>query len=325
MRRGTAWPVVVSLGTVRVSILTMWALTACQDASKSQAEAADAGGDAGSCARVVAKTEAGTCPVVPPTGVVCDLTDIASGWCSAPDCPSRSGCCGYGAHSGETCFLVCGDCGTVPRQTACVTQGSCTTDSDCQGSLPHICRNCPLSPNGQGSRGCAHWTCKAGQCEVDYCEQGLFCQAGRGCPAYYLPPIDRSCSAAADCALVDYHQNCCLTVKVAVRVDAQAHFAEVERQCASIQEPHECGCLGSEETEEGASPGAGQSFAADCVAGTCRAVIRGGLRCGAATCDPGQSCCVSSGDGGQCVYSCAASCPVVLDDAGASLTCRESP
>jgi hypothetical protein len=296
-------------------------LTACRSVASTAEGALDAGTDTSACARVVAMTDGETCPVVPASGIVCDLTDIASGWCSAADCPPRSGCCSYTFRPGETCFSVCGDCAGVPGDEACVAEGTCATDSDCQGSLPHICKNCPLSPDGQASQGCAHWMCNAGRCEVGYCAPGLSCQAGRGCPSYYLPPVNRTCTTAADCALVDHLQSCCLVVKTAVRVDKVDHFGAVERQCASIQNPGSfpCGCIPSLVNEEGLSPGPGQSFEAACVAATCKAVVTGQLRCGAGTCDAGQSCCTSAGDGGYCVYSCAASCPV--NDAG-DVACR---
>jgi hypothetical protein len=223
---------------------------------------------------------------------------------------------------------VCGACDkAVPREVACVAQGNCVTDSDCKGSLPHICQNCPLTPQGQGSKGCAHWVCKAGQCQVGYCPSGLSCQAGLGCPSYYLRPLDRSCKSDGDCVLADHVANCCLTVKTAINRSEQASFAELERQCIETHEPSffECGCLGSSLDEDGRSPGAGQSFAAMCVAGACRAVVSGLLQCGAGTCSAGQSCCVSSDVTGRCIYSCADSCPVVLNDSGLVSACHDGP
>ncbi len=276
-------------------------------------------------------TEAGTCPVIPTNGVVCDLTDIASGWCYAPDCPASAGCSGYGAGPRETCFPVCGahDAG-VSRQAACVMQGLCATDTDCQGSLPHICPSCPLNPQGEASNGCAHWVCNVGQCEVVYCPPGLSCQAGLGCPSYYLPPVDRRCTQDPDCVLVDHVETCCLTIQTAVNRGAQAAFTAIEHQCATTHDPSffSCGCQGTLANENGASPGPGQSFAAACMAGSCTAVVSGPLQCGAGACDGGQVCCTSADpDGGACIYSCATSCPVMLNDAGVPFVtaCRGSP
>ncbi len=306
-----------------ISILCV--LTACRGAAMAvDGATSDAGADAHACTPVVPMTEAGTCPVLPRTSTVCDSTDTASGWCTASDCPVAGGCCAYGEHADETCFSVCGSCDTaaVTRAQACVSQGNCMTDSDCRGSLPHICQNCPLSTEGAASQGCAHWTCKAGLCEVAYCPSGLSCMAGRGCPSYYLPSFDRSCGAAADCVLIEHTKNCCLQIKTAVRVSDEARFEQAERACASIQDDYGCGCMGAETNEDGLSPGPGQSFEADCVAGTCEASITGRLQCGVTTCDAGQACCVSSDATGHCAYSCAASCPLNLNDAGALIACQ---
>jgi hypothetical protein len=50
----------------------------------------------------------------------------------------------------------------------CVPDGppstSCSTATDCTGALPAICQKC-----ANGSMGCAHFTCVAGQCQVGYC------------------------------------------------------------------------------------------------------------------------------------------------------------
>jgi hypothetical protein len=277
------------------------------------------GTSGGSCKVAVSTTNGGACPVLPSNGLICDLTDIASVWCSAPDCSGAAGCCSYTVQSNETCFSICGSCASVPRDVACVTQGTCVADSDCNGSLPHICQNCPLTPDGRGSQGCAHWTCARGQCEVAYCEAGLTCPGGHGCPSYYLPPVDRSCDTAADCTLVDHTQSCCAALKLAVRVGQEARFTELESQCTAIREDLLCGCVAAQFAEDGTSPGVGQSFEAACNAGTCEAVVGGRLQCGTGSCDPGQVCCMSPGPATHCLYTCAASCPVTLDDAGAQV------
>ncbi len=286
-------------------------------------------GQAGSpsCPAVHATTDSGTCPVTPPNGALCDLSETPSGFCGAPDCAPNAGCCGSSVQPGQTCFSTCGPCPS--RDVACVAAGACQKDSDCQGALPHLCQNCPLAPDGQPSQGCAHWTCNAGQCEVDYCPSGLVCAGWQGCPSYYLPSVDRTCGADTDCTLVDHVVSCCVTTRTAVRVSEAARFKEVESECSAIHDQtfYECGCPGSTVTEDGGSPGLGQSFAAACVSGTCTAVIRGRLQCGTASCAEGESCCVSLDATGRCVYSCAASCPVHYDDAGAMISfgCSTGP
>jgi hypothetical protein len=166
--------------------------------------------------------------------------------------------------------------------------------------------------------------CKAGQCEVGYCPEGLSCEGWLGCPGYYLPLVDRTCTTDQDCVLVPHVASCCVTVQAAVRATEQALFEALEQQCRSIHDVSffSCGCAGSTTTENGASAGPGQSIAAACVGGTCTAVVTGGLTCGAMTCDAGQSCCTTPGDGGYCIYSCADSCPLVVDDAGGHAACR---
>ena len=326
---------------VRAVIVATIALCACRDSSiAARADGPDAQAGGPACTRVVPTTDAGSCPVMPPNGILCDLTEVASGLCGAPGCPSNAchGCsseaggacfCGYGGNSVEVCFPLCeSSCDPgQPPQNSCLALGSCVTAADCQGALPHICQNCPLSPQGEASDGCAHWVCNAGQCEVGYCKPGLSCQAGLGCPSYYLAPVDRSCTNDGDCVLVDHTATCCLSIKTAVNRSAQATFAELQRQCAATHDPSffECGCQGTIANELGASPGPGQSFAAACIGGACTAVVSGLLQCGAGACDAGQSCCVSPDANGVCTYSCADACPLVLNDAGALSACRGSP
>ena len=305
---------------MRSALLVLCVLVGCKaaDVSGGSGQQMDAGADG--CTPVVPTTEAGTCPVTPENGLVCDCADTASGWCGASDCPASAGCAAFGEGPGEICFSVCGTNDAGPsRETACFAQGACTTDTDCQGSLPHICQSCPLSPDGQESQGCAHWTCVEGQCQVAYCPAGLSCPAGQGCPAYYLPPVDRSCSSDTDCVLVDHVASCCVRVQSAVRASSQGAFDKVEQQCAATHEPDffSCGCAGSVTNDDGLSPGLGQTITAACVGGTCKAIIAGALQCGAGSCDAGQQCCTSADpDGGACIYSCATACPVMRDDAG---------
>jgi hypothetical protein len=320
-RRWLAETARATVKSMRWAILALCVLVGCKaaDPSAGGGPEVDAGTDG--CARVVPTTEAGTCPVVPASGVVCNRNDTASGWCGAADCPTSAGCGGFGAGPGEICFLLCGGNDAGPsRETACVAQGACTTDTDCQGSLPRVCQNCPLSPDGQASQGCAHWTCVEGQCQVAYCPAAVSCQTGQGCPSYYLPPVDRSCGSDTDCVLVEHVASCCSRVQVAVRTSSQGAFVQAEQQCAATHEPYffSCGCAADFVTnEEGASPGLGQTLAAACVGGTCKAIIAGALQCGSGSCDAGQQCCTSPDpDGGACIYSCATACPVMRDDAG---------
>ncbi len=298
---------------MRLAALAFLALAACR--SDGNAALNDAG-DAGTCTTVVPRTEGGACPISPPDGLLCDYAEAPSGFCGARDCPSQ-GCCTQ-VIPGETCFGSCGEC----SPGLCFTQGPCTTASDCQGTLPHVCQSCALDTNGQGSQGCAHWICGAGLCQVAYCKPGLVCPDGSGCPSYYLPAVDRACGTAADCALV-HHQDGCLTVASAVRVGAEAQFAAVEGQCLSLQFPCQSDGRPPPTLDDGTSPGPGQTIVASCVAGSCTAVISGQLvqRCGTGFCDAGEACCISPGDAG-CVQWCAATCPLDVSDAGSIPACR---
>ena len=51
-------------------------------------------------------------------------------------------------------------CGCVPNASA----NPCNSATDCTGALPALCQQC-----ADGSNGCAHFTCAAGQCQVAYC------------------------------------------------------------------------------------------------------------------------------------------------------------
>lgn len=53
-------------------------------------------------------------------------------------------------------------CECVPDTSP--TTPSCMTATDCTGALPALCQLC-----ADGSAGCAHFTCVAGQCQVAYC------------------------------------------------------------------------------------------------------------------------------------------------------------
>ena len=53
-------------------------------------------------------------------------------------------------------------CKCVP-DTSPPTPG-CSNATDCTGALPALCQQC-----ADGSYGCAHFTCVAGQCQVAYC------------------------------------------------------------------------------------------------------------------------------------------------------------
>jgi hypothetical protein len=178
---------VTDLQWMRRWILALCGLIGCRGMPSAPDGGAPPGTSDGACKSAVPTMNSVTCPVLPPDGLACDLTDIASGWCSAPDCGQAVGCCSYAQHSNETCFSICGSCASMPRDVACVTQGTCVADSDCNGSLPHICQNCPLTPDGRGSQGCAHWICTRSQCEVAYCEAGFSCLPRRAWLSFVLP------------------------------------------------------------------------------------------------------------------------------------------
>jgi hypothetical protein len=187
-------------------------------------------------------------------------------------------------------------------------------DGDCQAALPHDCRTCPLGRDGTQSQACAHWACRQGQCEVEYCPGGLQCPGGQGCPSYYLPSFDRTCSADSDCAVVEQGR-CCGTTALAVRATEVDRFTREEALCASTAECVTPECYGGFATEDGQRPRENQSVAAACVNATCKAVIVGAappIPCGGSTCPGTQSCCISPSPTGRCVYTCMDACPSVV-------------
>src|SRR5260370_282863 len=120
---------------MRPWILALLVLVGCRSIS---ADADSGVGQGGACNRVVPTNDSGTCPVMPPNGILCDLTEVASGLCGAPGCPSNAchlcsseaggACfCGYGRNSVEACFPLCeSSCDPgQPPQNSCVTLGSC--------------------------------------------------------------------------------------------------------------------------------------------------------------------------------------------------------
>jgi hypothetical protein len=327
-------PLLVSCTAARIApseapsdgAVDVWAWDAAVDTTTSGQSSDEAAADAPpaepspgpNCTAVHPRTESGTCPMLPSSGLLCDLSNTPSGFCGAPDCPAANGCCAFAEQPSqrEICFPACAPC--PARSAACVPQGVCQTAADCQGALPHICQTCAVDSKGVAAQGCAHWECTAGRCEVAYCPSGLVCTGGQGCPSYYLPALDRTCNGDADCVIVRHQVSCCMSVDTSVRLTEQAHFAEVESQCSAIHDSnfYGCGCVGSVVAEDGTFPGAGQDIVASCVGGICRAIVHSGpFTCGSGTCAAGESCCVSPGDGG-CAFSCMASCPVFYDDAG---------
>jgi hypothetical protein len=91
-----------------------------------------------------------THPCVCRAGTKCVLNHI-------PDIPGRCAVCDP---------IKCGP-GTHWDTTSCQCVSGCRTAADCRGLLPQLCKQC-----ADGSFGCAHHACVAGQCEVAYCANG---------------------------------------------------------------------------------------------------------------------------------------------------------
>ena len=264
------------------------------------------------CVALSPTTDSGTCPVMPPGGVLC-----APPQAPITDCGTR-GACAYLSGPGipeRYCPVVCADArgNCPPPESVCTPIGACQSAADCHGDLPEGgCRACPLAPDGTGTVACAHWVCSEGKCGVGYCEElGPTCNGGRGCPQYFFPAFDRSCGADTDCATFEHFENCCSTRLIGVSARDGTHAAGLETQCQALLVPFDrmCGCAGMPVAEDGGMPQPGQAIVGACVAGTCKAVVRGRITCGATSCPEGESCCTAPDASGYCVYSCAASCP----------------
>ena len=239
---------------LELGALILTCLSACTASSELRSVDAGAGVDAAICRPV----PPGTCPVVPPTAMIC------------PD--TRASSCAASSTADQICFTSATPDGKC-APPVCIPRGACQTASDCQGILPHDCQSCPLAPDGTGGEGCAHWVCNAGQCDVGYCDWGAVCvPAVADCPSFYFR-FDRSCSTNADCVLATHHgiEHCCADWIYGISSRAQAHFQALESQCVRAL----CACQGGSVVEDGPLRPLNEEFVVPvCVSGSCRAVVR---------------------------------------------------
>jgi hypothetical protein len=85
--------------------------------------------------------------------------------------------------------------------------------------------------------------------------------------------IDRTCAVPSDCVLVD-SEDCCGTIKLAVRSGTQAAFPATEAMYSSCLACPPLGCQHADQAEDGATPGSGQSIVATCELNRCKSVVR---------------------------------------------------
>lgn len=268
------------------------------------------------CEPVLPTTPSGTCPVMPRGG---------GPLCSPPrdplgPCGSR-GLCSYGTLPGmpeQTCSReVCtderGNC--PPQETVCKPVQSCTSAADCHGNEPgHECSACPLAPDGTQTISCWRWNCAEGKCVLGSpCDEpiGLKCPGGHGCPSYYFAAFDKTCASDSDCTVFDHFESCCSTRAIGVSLRDKVRVDGIEAACDALLDPFAriCGCQPMHPAEDGSYPQSGQEIVGACVAGSCQAVVRGRIECGAITCAEGESCCGGADARGYCISFCATSCP----------------
>jgi hypothetical protein len=92
------------------------------------------------------------------------------------------------------------------------------------------------------------------------------------CQADYLRTIDKSCLVPADCVLVD-HDDCCGTIKVAIRAGGEATAADAEQTYEACVACPPTGCFHDNESEDMLTPGAGQAIVPVCVANRCSSTV----------------------------------------------------
>jgi hypothetical protein len=109
--------------------------------------------------------------------------------------------------------------------------------------------------------------------------------------------IDKSCTSADDCVLVNHTADCCGTILImGISAGAQATFGEAESYC-SAQLPA-CGCAAQgTNLEDGTVMDFGDTnYGVECTAGQCGSVYTGeSFACLTATCTAVQYCQIVSG------------------------------
>jgi hypothetical protein len=155
-------------------------------------------------------------------------------------------------------------------------------------------------------------------CEVEYptADAGGDASTGTdagaiGCGASGFPAIDRSCSVADDCSVVEHQINCCGTLRaLGIRASAKAAFDSAEATCRSSYPLCDCASH-STLADDGTSADGSGPARAECVAGQCRSTFApadpGLCTPGGAPCAAGFSCCYPCGVEG-CDFRCEPTC-----------------
>lgn len=240
--------------------------------------------DGMACAPVHPETASGSCPVMPRGGALCAPLPGPDpcgghGWCEYP--------MGPGIPERLCPQVVCtddrGNC--PPAESVCTPFQGCTAASDCKGEVPsHECVACPLLPDGTQTISCSHWSCTDGKCVVggpcDERPTTLACSGGSGCPRYYFSEFDTTCTSDTDCDVFDHFESCCSTRAIGVSIRDKTRMAGIQAQCDALLEPFAriCGCQPSHPAEDGSSPLPGQQIVGACIAGSCKAVVRGRIQ-----------------------------------------------
>jgi hypothetical protein len=93
------------------------------------------------------------------------------------------------------------------------------------------------------------------------------------CEAAYQASLDRACTVPTDCGLTS-HEDCCGTVKIAVRSGTESAALAAEATYAACFDCGARGCFHADLAEDGAAPQAGQAIIATCVANRCVSVVQ---------------------------------------------------
>ena len=93
------------------------------------------------------------------------------------------------------------------------------------------------------------------------------------CKANREAAIDRSCTTATDCVLVD-SADCCGTIKIAVHAGTQSGYPAVEQTYETCLACPPLGCQHADQAEDGTTPQQGQSIVATCTAGRCTSIVQ---------------------------------------------------
>jgi hypothetical protein len=93
------------------------------------------------------------------------------------------------------------------------------------------------------------------------------------CKAALESMLDRTCTAPADCVLVE-SEDCCGPVELAVRAGTQAGFPSAEQQFQACLACPPAGCNHPPFSEDGAVARPGQTIVATCVASRCKSIVQ---------------------------------------------------